>query len=466
MSTQGVAAQSLVTFRNSQGTEARGTLLKLTRSAIVFEVYNPYSIVQLSEVLQELTLRRREKIVYRGRAVVSNLVNTGLMLVVSVTLVDSWSDLPEALRNPSALKTEAERFFSEWASSQDITPDYRESVGRLKSFLHEYSGWIGQVENEGDQTCSEVDDELFHNLSVVPNSTMPDLFGQFEEAAKQIPPEDTQKHKRFAQRELHPLIMRSPFVHRAYTKPLGYAGDYEMVNMMLRPQREGPTLFSQVVNSANLKTGPAEAHRNRINILVERLTTESQSAKQEKPVRILDIGCGPAIEVQRFIRENELATSCSFTLLDFSKETLSYTKSKIAEAVRDSGGLPTIEFVEESVHNLLKYSRLGKSPFQDNHFDFVYCAGLFDYLSDKVCSRLITLFHQWTKPGGLTLLTNVHPSNTSLYWMEHVLEWHLIYRDEKGMESIAPNFTDKRVYIDKTGINVFLEIRKTQKKDG
>ena len=80
--------QSPVTFRNSQGDPARGTLLKLERSSVVLEVYNPYSIVQLSEVLQELTIRRGEDIIYQGRAVVSNLVNTGLMLIVSVTLVD------------------------------------------------------------------------------------------------------------------------------------------------------------------------------------------------------------------------------------------------------------------------------------------------------------------------------------------------------------------------------------------
>ena len=50
--------QSLVTFRNSQGESARGTLLKLDRTTAVFEVYNPYSIVQLSEVLNQLVIRR------------------------------------------------------------------------------------------------------------------------------------------------------------------------------------------------------------------------------------------------------------------------------------------------------------------------------------------------------------------------------------------------------------------------
>ena len=30
-----------------------------------------------------------------------------------------------------------------------------------------------------------------------------------------------------------------PFAYRAYTKPLGYAGDYEVVNMMMRDPYEG-----------------------------------------------------------------------------------------------------------------------------------------------------------------------------------------------------------------------------------
>ena len=86
--------QSLVTFKNSQGDTARGTLLTIERGTVVFEVYNPYSIVQLSEVLKDLTIRRGENAVYQGRAVVSNLVNTGLILIVSANFIDPW--VPEA----------------------------------------------------------------------------------------------------------------------------------------------------------------------------------------------------------------------------------------------------------------------------------------------------------------------------------------------------------------------------------
>ncbi len=68
-------------------------------------------------------------------------------------------------------------------------------------------------------------------------------------------------------------------------------------------------------------------------------------------------------------------------------------------------------------------------------FDLVYCAGLFDYLSDKVCSRLLQYFAARTNPGGTVLVTNVHSSNPQKISMEHLLEWHLIYRDEAQLKA-------------------------------
>ena len=51
---------SVVLFSNSQGDSGQGTLVHLTRNLAVFEVYNPYSLVQLSEVLQDVRILRGE----------------------------------------------------------------------------------------------------------------------------------------------------------------------------------------------------------------------------------------------------------------------------------------------------------------------------------------------------------------------------------------------------------------------
>lgn len=133
---------NLITFRNSQDDVVHGTLLKLTRTSLVFEVYNPYSIVQLSEVLNEVTISRGDRPIYEGRAVVSNLVNTGLMLIVSTTLVDPWTELFDLKPGPS-LQKEVRHFIDEWDSNhQRLDPEYNLSL--LKSVIfyrNSISGW-------------------------------------------------------------------------------------------------------------------------------------------------------------------------------------------------------------------------------------------------------------------------------------------------------------------------------------
>jgi extracellular factor (EF) 3-hydroxypalmitic acid methyl ester biosynthesis protein len=100
-------------------------------------------------------------------------------------------------------------------------------------------------------------------------------------------------------------------------------------------------------------------------------------------------------------------------------------------------------------------------------YDFVYCAGLFDYLTDSVCKRLMNYFYDMLAPGGLLLSTNVtdilNRSRPFRYSMEYILDWHLIYREGQAMNKLAPDRAPAdtvKVITDDTGVNVFLEIRR------
>src|SRR5699024_5008820 len=163
-----------------------------------------------------------------------------------------------------------------------------------------------------------------------------------------------------------------------------YAGDYEMVNMMLRDPREGPTIYAQLINTLYLQTGPAQAHRNRIDILVDWLQgkiADFQKSNPDTRPRILNVGCGPAIELQRLLDRYTNIENCDITLIDFSQETLDYTENKLNAAIQTSGIRPNIEFVHESVHGLLRQASKHVENKQQREYDIIYCAGLFDYLS-------------------------------------------------------------------------------------
>ena len=460
-------SQSVITFEGSQGIPARGTLIKLTPKMVVFEVYNPYSIVQMSEVLKNVTIYRGDSAIYNGRAFVRNLVGTGVMYVVSATLADELQI--ESIEPGEKLRSEFRAFVENWIESHDNLIDgYHRIVGDIRNFLTYISRWVEQGEAvTGIDDDKRADDELgkqfLNDIAVEIWPTFEKLFYEFEIQANNVPDEYLEIHKAFAQAEIHPLIMVSPFMHRTYEKPLGYAGDYEMVNMLLRDPWEGSNTYARLINAILVKSDTAQAHRNRIDLLIQRLARECERVKSQgsERIKILNVGCGPAAELVRFIRQSELSDMLDIELMDFNDETLVYAENEIVKAIKECGRKTNVRFVHLSIHDLLRAASRQSEPLPLSlNYDYVYCAGLFDYLPDKRCERLIRLFYQWIIPGGLVAITNVHPKHSIKGFLEHIQEWVVILRTEEQLLNLAGTLGERQIEAEPTGINVFLDIRK------
>lgn len=465
------SSQSVITCRNSQGTELTANLLRIKRYSVVFEVYNPYSILQLSEVLSDFRIMASRRLLYHGKAVVSNLLNTGIVLVCEAMLDEGWVEV-DFLSGVSGatksggndLSSQFSNFMGEWKSANKVQDPFKLVVADLASMLSGVQHWLTGIDVGIRTTVTrrrdELEQEIFSGVEGrVVEEVLPSM-QRFEDVSKEISEAEVAVHKSYVRRELHPIVLCSPFLYRTYTKPLGYAGDYEMVNMMLRNPYEGSSAFAKLLNFALLNTEPVVAHRNRIDYLVEKLRFECERRVSRGKTRIFNLACGPAVEVQRFLRECEESDLAEIDLLDFNSETLEYTRERIQEA-RMSGGRETpVRYFQRSVHQLLRAATQGGEEEFAN-YDIVYCAGLFDYLSQRVCKRLVDLFCTMIRPGGIVIVTNVAMSNPRKAWMEYVMEWNLIYRDENDMRDLVPdglNLKDTRVQEDSTGVNLFLEI--------
>jgi extracellular factor (EF) 3-hydroxypalmitic acid methyl ester biosynthesis protein len=104
-----------------------------------------------------------------------------------------------------------------------------------------------------------------------------------------------------------------------------------------------------------------------------------------------------------------------------------------------------------------------KGDGRGHECDFVYCTGLFDYLSDHTCRQLMNIFYDQLAPGGLLVVTNVDDYKPFRHMLEFVLDWHLIYRDAPKVAALIPEQVPAdagRIVKDATGVNVFLEVRK------
>jgi extracellular factor (EF) 3-hydroxypalmitic acid methyl ester biosynthesis protein len=141
--------ESLVICQSSQGGEIRGSLLRLTRFAVVFEMYSPTIVLRLSEVLSEFRIVVQDRMLYSGRAVIGKLVNAGLTVVCEVTLDEaSWTDVETAPANTGngELREQFEGFMHEWQKLYKIGSDYKLLVADMQTFFMDLRLWLDQVE--------------------------------------------------------------------------------------------------------------------------------------------------------------------------------------------------------------------------------------------------------------------------------------------------------------------------------
>lgn len=460
---------TLVVCQTHQGNQIRATTVRLTRHLAIFEVYSPFPLLQLSEVLNDFRILLSERVIYSGRAVVSNLISTGGVAVCEVHLEDSWVDFDSITANGSStLQGKFLEFMRSAQQSFHILPEFKLVVADMQIFLQDIRRWLDQVElgilAQPSGSRQQLEQQVIADAQqpILPMLAL--LFEKFEETCLKIPPELRPAHRTYVKRQLHPIVLCAPFMYRTFKKPLGYAGDYEMVSMMVRDPREGASVFAKVLNTFFLQTPPVVAHRNRIAELKQVLRNEAvRLLPKNRPVKIFNLGCGPAKEVHDFIDESDLANQTQFTLLDFNEETLQHTQRLLQDIIARRHRGASVQLVKKSVTQILKEIAKSNSGLLGPDYDLVYCAGLFDYLPGPICQRLVNAFYHMLAPGGLVLVTNVDEANPARNWMEYSVDWHLIYRNHAKMSELRPAGVPDdncRIQSEESGVNIFMELRK------
>ena len=125
---------------------------------------------------------------------------------------------------------------------------------------------------------------------------------------------------------------------------------------------------------------------------------------------------------------------------------------------RDLEGYP-IETIQSSVTALVR-----KKLIFEN-LDFVYAAGLYDYLSQPFATRLTKVMFDMLRSGGRLLVANFVPDHREIGYMETFMQWYLIYRTESELEAVADEIPSeeiayRRTFFEENGNIVFLELVK------
>src|ERR1017187_5633638 len=73
--------ETQVAFQTADGIALRGMPLRIGRHSLVFELYNPADIPQVSEALGKFEITLQEQTIYAGHAVVRNVVDVGTKII-------------------------------------------------------------------------------------------------------------------------------------------------------------------------------------------------------------------------------------------------------------------------------------------------------------------------------------------------------------------------------------------------
>jgi extracellular factor (EF) 3-hydroxypalmitic acid methyl ester biosynthesis protein len=264
--------------------------------------------------------------------------------------------------------------------------------------------------------------------------------------------------KCFTELVLTPEFMGGKIWRRSYEKPLGYPGDFELMNQVYAWQREGATLFDQLLHRLGLEVAECIATRM---VMMRQSIGELALRRGERIAHVANIGCGPAREVVDYLQMRALPCPIHFTLLDQDHAALSQAYEQTYSEVIRHQGRAGVTLLHTSFSQLLKAGELfGALPPQD----LIYSVGLMDYLAPKRAKALIASLYDRLAPDGTLIVANMFTTSTGNLWpMEFLCDWSIIYRSEADMLDLAAglNAATTDIAMDPTGRVCLMTLRKT-----
>ena len=225
------------------------------------------------------------------------------------------------------------------------------------------------------------------------------------------------------------LIRMEPFTGRAFLKPRGYAGDAPMMDLVYGegPSPNLPTPLARRLHLWAVRQPACVSVRLRRDVLTTVL--DDVACEVETP-RVLALACGHLREARH---SHAVRTGSIAELVGVDQD-----EDSLSEVRRSLDGT-SVRAVAGSVRAVLAGRVL------EGEFDLIYAAGLYDYLATKTAIALTRKLFQSLRPNGRLLIPNFTPSLRDIGYMEAVMDWHLIYRDENAMLQLADALPTEQV---------------------
>jgi SAM-dependent methyltransferase len=246
---------------------------------------------------------------------------------------------------------------------------------------------------------------------------------------------------------LRRLLEQDPLTARAAAMSRGYQGDAALLDIIYdrdyRAQWRIPvTPLGEAIFRHTIDCQAPSAVRERRVFLASQIDACCAANPQ---AHILAAACGHLreLELSHAVRSG---TFGRFVGLDQDPETLT--------SVRRNWGPCGVEAMTASVTTFLL------NPRRSHRYDFIYVAGLYDYLDDGAARLVTSTLMDLLRPGGRLLIGNFAPETRDAGYMEAFMGWRLIYRDVAALRRLAAGSeqTTAAIVPDTTGAVIYLDL--------
>jgi hypothetical protein len=350
----------------------------------------------------------------------------------------------------------------QYAELQAILPvEFKNTIYEIRDFLTQLKIKMDKLESETPPDNLEqaqvyrqgiADTVSAYLLQAVPIMN--------EKAAKSLDGLSEEQMKaavQFSREQIGHLIYGAPFANRAFYKPRGYAGDYEMMNHLYRNELVGKTLFDQTVHKYLIDEPAGAAVKNRGQYLFGKIKELFGVTPPDQPLKVISIASGPAMEQQLFLQHapEYYGRSAEFTCLDQDEQSLKHAQKQLRSLNMAKKSGYVFKFNNMAIKNVIG------SGLPQKDYDMIYSAGLFDYFNEVTSRAAAVKMIASLKSGGQLVIGNFSKNNPSVPVMELFLDWKLIYRSEEDLLRIFQGLGSK-IWVEKEplGINLFVVIQK------
>ncbi len=247
----------------------------------------------------------------------------------------------------------------------------------------------------------------------------------------------------------------------AREKPHGYAGDFEMLDMICQNERFGTGIAWTFDDFFQRQPAPT-AVRNRAEIVAARMAQQLRAAAASR-FEIVSLGSGPAFDLTLLGAEISPRShpfsncDCRLTLIDLDPRALDFAVGRLSPYFPASALHAERVNLKRVLQNKKVLQRLGRA-------DFLSCPGFFDYLNHEEAVSMLGRLWAVMKPGSELLVFAFSEDNPSRAYMEWIGNWYLIYRSPAQMQQLAQeaglNSGQYEVDAESSGVNLFIHARK------